>query len=802
MKKFLPIIIAKLWLIILLFSLLLFFHPVFLKGYIPFPGELLVGGYVPWKAYSYLGYAPGGVPNKAQGIDVLKQLYPWKFFAVDQFKKGQWPLWNPYNFAGNPAAANFQTGAFYPLNIVFLLPFNLGWTIFIILQPLLAFIFMYLFLRNLKLSQLSSSLGGLSFAFSLYMAVWMEYGNVGHTLLWLPLLLLLVDKLKEKFCLKYLFIFTITLSFSILAGYIQQVIYALVVVSAYFLLRHLERKNLRKFLVKGVCFSLAIAVTFLLCSLQLFPTWEIFQQSARNIYNAQTIKNLLLPWFYLITVAIPDFFGNPANRNYWLTGTYIERVSYLGIVPLIFALSKIFSHRDKTTWFFLIMAGVVLLLTINLWPAQFFFSLQIPVLGTTVPTRIMAQFSFALAVLAAFGLEDYWKNKEKLPKKIFLIPLVFVALGFWLFLLPKDSFFPGISAYITTKRNVLISTLILFVVISLLLFGKKYLKKEVVIITLLFLTAIDLFFFFQRITPFAPSAFVYPRTEIFAFLQENQGIWRFWGYGEAYSEENFASQEKLYSPEGVDPLFINRYGELISTSSNGKIKSPLPRADVLIAPGYGTSDLRLNQYRQKILNLLGVRFVLHRNADTKPDILTFPENSYSLFVQRGDWQVYENKEVVPRIFLTSDYVVLKDKNEIFNKIFNENFPSASKLILEEQPEIKLGKNGIEGARLKLVSYDANRVSIETVTSEPKLLFLSDNYFPGWKARVDNKLTKIYRTDYTFRSVVVPQGKHLVEFTYEPESFYKGLKISLITMIMLLLGISVSVFVKRYDKPLV
>ena len=108
----------------------IFFWPVFLKGWLPFPGDLLVGNYAPWQSYSFLGYAPGGVPHKAQGIDVVRMMYPWKNFSLDIIKSGQFPFWNPYNFSGNPHLANFQTAIFYPLNIVFFLfPFKFAWTV-------------------------------------------------------------------------------------------------------------------------------------------------------------------------------------------------------------------------------------------------------------------------------------------------------------------------------------------------------------------------------------------------------------------------------------------------------------------------------------------------------------------------------------------------------------------------------------------------------------------------------------------------------------------------------------------------
>ncbi|MCL4386694.1 MAG: hypothetical protein M1326_10365, partial [Cyanobacteria bacterium] len=139
-KKFLPLILIG-------FIVLLFFFPIF-KGNIPFPGDLLVNSN-PFNTQSFLGYNPGSYPNKAQGPDVITEIYPWRYFSIEQLKQGNIPFWNPHNFSGNPQMANFQTGLFYPINILYLiLPFNLSWTLIIMLQPFLAGLFMYLFLKK------------------------------------------------------------------------------------------------------------------------------------------------------------------------------------------------------------------------------------------------------------------------------------------------------------------------------------------------------------------------------------------------------------------------------------------------------------------------------------------------------------------------------------------------------------------------------------------------------------------------------------------------------------------------------
>src|SRR5581483_2295316 len=190
---------------IFIFLVAIFFYPIF-KGNIPFPGDLLVSTYEPYKAYPILGYQPGGVPSKLQGADVIRHIFPWKFLAIEMIKKGEMPFWYPYNFSGNPLLANFQTGAFYPFNILMLIfPFLTGWTLYIISAPILSAFFMYLLLREFKITKLSSLFGGFAFAFSSFMVIWMEYGNIGHTFLSLPLALLWTHRFLKKFEYRYLF---------------------------------------------------------------------------------------------------------------------------------------------------------------------------------------------------------------------------------------------------------------------------------------------------------------------------------------------------------------------------------------------------------------------------------------------------------------------------------------------------------------------------------------------------------------------------------------------------------------------
>ncbi|HYA93797.1 MAG TPA: YfhO family protein, partial [Thermodesulfobacteriota bacterium] len=76
-------------------------------------------------------------------------------------------------------------------------------------------------------------------------------------------------------------------------------------------------------------------------------------------------------------------------------------------------------------------------------------------------------------------------------------------------------------------------------------------------------------------------------------------------------------------------------------------------------------------------------------------------------------------------------------------------------------------------KVQILSESNNRLDLRVSAVENSLLVLSDTHYPGWKAFVDGKETKIYRADYTFRAIPLSAGTHQVEFVYDPLSFKLG-----------------------------
>jgi uncharacterized membrane protein YfhO len=105
------------------------------------------------------------------------------------------------------------------------------------------------------------------------------------------------------------------------------------------------------------------------------------------------------------------------------------------------------------------------------------------------------------------------------------------------------------------------------------------------------------------------------------------------------------------------------------------------------------------------------------------------------------------------------------------------------------------------ASIKFISYAPNKLVYETNTSSPQLAVFSEVYYDkGWNAYVDGKLVPHFRADYVLRAMVVPEGKHSIEFKFEPATVKKGETIALASSAALYLGLLVLLGFYFIKKP--
>src|SRR4029079_16653117 len=136
---------------------------------------------------------------------------------------------------------------------------------------------------------ITSLVGGIAFAFSSYMTVWLEWGNIGHTLLWLPLMFFSIRQTIIKKNISSSILFVVAATCCVLAGYIQGAFYVFCVSALYGVCLLIQQKKKKLWWYIVLLFIIPVG----LCALQILPTITIFLSSTRGAYSSSQIHNLL-----------------------------------------------------------------------------------------------------------------------------------------------------------------------------------------------------------------------------------------------------------------------------------------------------------------------------------------------------------------------------------------------------------------------------------------------------------------------------------------------------------------------------
>ncbi len=810
-------IIVFLFILVLLGQLFFYREALFQKK-IVFPSNFLAQFYSPWSTEKFAGWERG-IPHKPIGIDQIRLFYPWRSFTNRLLHQGQIPLWDPYIFSGNPHLANFQSAIFYPLNVFHLfLPQLTAWSILVFIQPLLAMVFTYLFLRQLSLAKIAAFFGAFAFGFSGFMIVWgQENAVVAQAALWLPLILFGLEGFFRTKKGWFFLISVLALTCSFLAGFFQISFYLFVFAFLYGLFQIKEEK--KKTRLKSSLLLVGMFIfTLSLSAIQLLPSIEAFFESPRPTSSALYLfDTYLLPASHFLNVLVPDIFGNPGVYNFFGRGFYHETLLFIGVIPLFFALLAFLRFRlNHSVRFFGLGALISFFLMIDSPLTQAFYHLPLPLIPTFLPSRILIITTFCLAALSAFGLSFWLEDRslkiKKSTKIIFLILLGTLVLamtyGFilWKFnpqiLQPLNNLMirPGIkvdqNSALVMIKNIFLS---LFLLGSGLILIRLKKWRRPALAGLILLTLLGQFYFLNKYLSLGYPQFLYPRHPVFSFLKQHSfPPYRFIAFGEPIPG-NIATYEQLYSPEGLDPIFSNQYGQLLFAAENdGLITNNIPRIEAKLSDLGNEEGLLDNQRRLRLLSLLGVKYLAY--YDDRTSVMTlkkrFPKEVFKQVWHKGDWYVFEYLDVFPRAFLVDKVVVEKDPQKILDSLFNPDFDLKEKVVLEEKPNnFKEGDSQRESF-LEIKTYEPQEVVMSAETDHSQLLFFSDNYYPGWQAFLDGFPTKVYRANYAFRSVVVPEGEHLISFVYHPMGYNIGKVISLVSLVAFLTMALIFAFLRK------
>jgi hypothetical protein len=795
------------------------FRPVFFQNRTLFPSNLLVTAYVPWK-YEPIPEYPNGPPNKPIGFDNIRQFFPNRVMLRNAILSGVVPLWNPYIYSGTPFMAAFDTAVWYPFSFVAsLLPPGEGWNFLVIIQPIVSVVCMYLFLKSIKFRPVIAAYGAFAYAFCGWMVVyWQESLVLEHSFLWLPLALYASNRLWEKGSDAAGFLLLVlSLAFSVFGGFLQMsmYVYAVVIVWNIFCFTSVYRSNRRA--AMGI--ALALVCSIILAGIQLIPSIQAFLLSPRGTGDGSFVfRDDLLSWKYLITLFAPDYWGNPATYNYFGgNGFYFEKMIFIGIIPLLFAVYGMIKAKPKTFLFWTIFGLVCFSMGFALPTSWLPYYLHIPVISSSYPTRIFAVSAFSFIILSCYGVDVFLRDTDR---KIMIYILTFfsaVLAAGWSVIISAWCIHRGTAecigltsiawgtigsilgitkaagSYATVSlRNMIVPTL--FVVSGWIVVVLSRWSKKLVFVSVCVLTVVSGLYFAQKYVYYGEDRFVYPKLPVITKLSDLAGYDRIWGYGNAFIEKNLPQYFHWFSTDGYGNLSSDRYAQLLSTINNaGKLGGPIRRSDTDLYDASEWDSLgSANPYRLRMMSLFGVKYILEaKKGELKDKMLTenrFPPSDFTLVWEDASWRIWKNTTSLSRAVFATAYVVRKDSQQIVDTLYDPSVNLSDTVVLEREPDISWAGVSVSTGSAVITSYGLNTVTISTSSPADGFVVLSDTYYPGWTAAVDGKETKIYRADFTVRAVFVAKGTHTITFAYKPVSFIIGVVLTIIG-ILLTVGLS-------------
>jgi len=169
-------------------------------------------------------------------------------------------------------------------------------------------------------------------------------------------------------------------------------------------------------------------------------------------------------------------------------------------------------------------------------------------------------------------------------------------------------------------------------------------------------------------------------------------------------------------------------------------------------------------------------------------MLTSQPERWERVSEDGAYTVLRNRKSLPRAWIVPRTVAL-DPDAIVASIQAGRLPDGSRfdpraLALVEGEEGRVFGPPDPGAEVRISTFRPNLVELHSRSDEPALLVLSEVYYPGWVAEVDDQPAPIVRTDYILRGVALPAGEHRIRFVYRPLSVIIGVAISGATVVAL------------------
>ena len=739
--------------------------------------------------------------------DFTQLFLPFSMFQQDALLGLRLPVWDPYTNSGHPYLADPQAAVFYPVSNalllltgfargaaarLYLLQFEAALHIF------LACSFTYAFVRRLTGQRLPAFAAGLIFGFSGYLTGYppLQF-SILRTGVWLPLILLLLTPGKTgapdwKRWLAAAAVHAI----AFYAGHPQTFLFMTYTVGAWILML-----GVAEFARAGVQWrghppgvpgqgtgsgsvlrfagrALLYVISLLALSLaQLWPTWELTQYSVRAFVPSDYLTGGFEwedSWQFLFPGVLTEF--SPQYIGIVGLGLALAAVVALFSPALFVAVDRNLGRTPA--FFFAICTVLAILLSYGAKGPLYGLFFRFAPGGDLFRGQERAIYvaAFSLSVLAGYGLAVLPSLAERLRRLLgwglFGAVLTGAAVFLFFWLIPQ-------RAGMAVSTFLLIGALaLLFAAAFAFLCGAKRVTRTVLLLFLPLLVA-DLF-----VVNFSTN------------LSDGPGVRASLDRREAEATRD-AAFELARGGSGPQPRVFNEFR--------------LPDSSGLFVGWedlWGSSPMRLFYYDSLFHN-----FPLHRLWELTGvgTVLTWREElpvasrMLEEFPVDGESnRIHRLEAVSPRWWWAQEALRNVADRDAPGVLADPDFdPKEVILVAESDADIlgpdwsgdrlTLGSGG--SASLRAEQVGTAHLQFEVESDQEGLLFVSENWLPGWKARWteagdqdSSQALPIVRAHNAFLGIPLPAGSGTLDLRYRPDSIRWGLAVSGVAWVALLFAL--------------
>lgn len=726
---------------------------------------------------------------------VFNGFYP-MFYQYSNILKccNQISTWFASYLGGFPILLTQGFGFLHPLSIVFFKFFDyiLVYNWLVVFNGFLAAFFTYLLARELNLSRAASSIAGSIFLFNGLVIQWLPLLAFGYLFPLYPLVFLLLLKIyneSPRINFKYAGLLILVITVGWVSAFTETVLYLVLAVIAFAIFLdfgNIDNSSIsifksglfKKFKILKHLFLILLASS-LFASVWILPVYQFTKLSPRS-------AGLDMETAYQGSAHWGDYF---AIFNFKASlGDNASSVFYIGIFSIFLVLFSIFLFRkNKFVKFFWILFLITFIIIMPNSPLLWILHQFPPFSWFRGGFKYFFLGHLSLAILAGFGLDAVQELKDNLAWNKFVSFLKWIFLIFIAGIISFRFIFYGVLNFVNDSlliggwhdkifiildkfyRHSLvfnfysILTIVFFSIFFVLIYlyqNNKISLQYFKVIILIFIS-LNMVFFWKDY--YARGHFIsddYLREIPQAAVLLNGKltpdnlfrITRFspsQGYSQISDIDQYELSKQTIAPNlniiyGLDS--INAFEEGMMTSRQTKIFEQIDSESVSLG---GLKDrLKNMSYDERL-----VRF----NSDLNIKLLSMMNVKYalSIFELGGNWtevsmvdsglnipvRIYENKNVLPRVYFAEKVKYIDDSEEVVFQelLLNNNFKM---LTLVECSDCGSNLTYLTEKDVNVIEIKDGYIKLKTNTDNSGWLVLSELYLHGWTAKINNKVVDI------------------------------------------------------------